>query len=428
MPESRYKPITPSRYKPIDIVKEYEQKLFTSLCIPSTAHAYSLCVEYMKNWAQDKFAPKYFKSVYVDGKHIFDDFRRMSKDELLKREKPALAIIPQIDYTFDRDHLDMNLGGIDLIMNRCNHKDAFFKDLARKTYIGITMESILMNFTYRIKVSTRSQATDLLKFMKMAFRVNQTQGRDVDMDFHVPYKLMLQLAADCGFKVVNNTIPDILGFMYYLNKHSELPFLYKLRNANGRYEFFMRVKDLYVHITTNDISCDDGERDGHVMTNFIVEMQAAVRFPCPKFYSYFSYNNHDHIRVTENDGTFTNYGYDITKVPIINAKGWSQFMTTAYTEEDTKNVLTIDFNELVGDLRTVLEYDKQIFISPSTFMDIKLFNNFKEKDIIVDWDKMTITTKAPVDDKISYIAFYVDLEYMNTQLTNIEAYNKNRLK
>jgi len=265
--------------------------------------------------------------------------------------------------------------------------------------------------------------------MKQAYKVGLTQGKDVSMDFHVPTPLMLQIAIDCGFSVKNNKVVDIIGFMYYLNKNSQLPFLYKLRGVNQTYEFFIRLEAMYVHISTTDITMDDGERVGKLMDNYSIEMTATVRFPSPKYYAYYSLAVHDNIKIQGTDGSYNVYGLAMSKVPIVNEKGWNQFMTTEYIDDTTpkKDPIVIKFNDLIGDIRNIIDYTKSIYISPDIFIQIKLYNEFKEIGIKVNWLDYTITTDVPLTVQDSFIVFYVDLNYMNTQLVNLEGYNKNRL-
>jgi len=419
---------TPSNMKEITIEKMVGEKLFTNLCIPSTIHSYSLCIEYIKKWFLEKFDSTYFKSIHVDGKHIFDDYRRFNKTEMLKRQKPALAIVPTIDNDFDREKVDLSVFGLDMFIQRSGYDNAFFKDKSKKVYLGIIMEAISMNYTFRVKVSTRSQAIDLLKFMRMAFRIGVTQGKDIDMDFHIPYDLMIRLAGDSGFIVdKDNTIVDIVGFLCYLNKNSQIPFLYKMRNINGNNEFFIRIKDLYVHISTPDINSDDGEREGVLMTNFIIEMQSTVRFPCPKFYTYFSHKEHEELKYKNDDGSINSYLINLANIPDVNSKGWNQFMSTECEENDLSTILEIHFEDLIGDLRDIIEYTKSLYLSPSLFMDIKLFNDNIEKDISIDWENMLLKTKKLMTNTISHISIYVDTEYMNDQLINMKKYNESRL-
>lgn len=415
-------------FRPAKLVREYEQRLFGSLCLPSTAQSYSMCIEYVKGWFMSKFKQEYFKSVYLDGKHISEDFRRLSKTEMLKRLKPALVITPSIDLSFDRERLDMYYGGLDNYLNMCSHKDAFYKDKSRDVCIGTTLEMIMMNFNFKIKVSTRMQAIDLYKFMKQAFRVGTTHGKDVDMDFHVPKSLMLQLAEDCGFAIKDNEVVKPIEFIGYVNKWSVLPFTYKYTSDRGHREFFVRMKDVYVHLSPSEINCDDGEREGQIMSNFNVDMQVAVRFPCPKFYAYFSYKQHDTLQIKDHDGTLFSYSTNFGNIPTLNSKGWGQLLYTQYMETDRTKPMKIEFGEIMGDIREVVDHTKKMFLSPDLFIEIKLYNNLKERSLKVDWDNYIITMNELMEDEISYIVVFVDIKYLNNQIINMKEYKKNRLK
>ena len=65
-------------------------KLHDYISIPSEVHVYSLGIEYMKNWFLEQFSTDYFKTVYVNGKHIFDDYRRFNRERLTKQVKSRL--------------------------------------------------------------------------------------------------------------------------------------------------------------------------------------------------------------------------------------------------------------------------------------------------------------------------------------------------
>ena len=241
----------------IQLSKKRELKLLSSLVVPSNIHALSISVEYMKKWFLSKFHQDYFKpeSIYIDGKHIFDDMRRFDKTKVIKRTNPALGIFPVPDYTYDRETIDQSLGGLDIYIRRSNYEDSFFKDYDNKLFIQSRFEANLINFTFKVRLDTRAQQIDLFKFMKLAFRVGATQGEYIDMDFHVPLTLMLQLAYDAGFEIDldNQGIINNIEFLGYLNKRSEVPFLYKLRCINGRDEYFIRIEGLYTHIKATDI-------------------------------------------------------------------------------------------------------------------------------------------------------------------------------
>ena len=53
---------------------EYAKKLYARLALPSYVHGYSLAIEYMTKWFEDGFDKDYLKSIYIDGKHVIDDY------------------------------------------------------------------------------------------------------------------------------------------------------------------------------------------------------------------------------------------------------------------------------------------------------------------------------------------------------------------
>ena len=102
----KYRPINFDNLVPIQITTTQQQKMFKNLCIPSAMHAYSVGVEFFKQWVLNKFDPKYFKTVYVDGKHLFDDFSKINELDLVKKGKPAIGFFPNIDIDYNREGIE----------------------------------------------------------------------------------------------------------------------------------------------------------------------------------------------------------------------------------------------------------------------------------------------------------------------------------
>jgi hypothetical protein len=243
---------------------------------------------------------------------------------------------------------------------------------------------------------------------------------------------MLRVAIDSGFEVKDNQVIDMIGFMYYLNKHSYLPFMYKYRSIKGKYEYFIKAPEMYVHIKTTDINVDDGEREGQLMNNYIVDMTSTLRFPVPLFYAYYSLDIHEFAKHQKMDGTYSFYELCASDIPKVNNKGWNQYMTTEYLDDEdnykAKNPVKIDLSELfTGELIDLINYTKSIFISPSVFIDIKLYNNCTEIDTKMDWSTCTLSTTKAVDDLKSIIVIYTDLKYANEQKINLQKLKDSRI-
>lgn len=411
-------------YRKYEPKRIHQIRLNSDISVPSTIHGYSLGVEYMKRWFLDKFDKEYFKTVFVAGKSVFDDYRKLSKKELLTVEKPALAINPALDVDYNREYVDMYPGGLKNFARRtCTYDKGFFKDEESNTYLGLHLRLMRINFNIRARVKTRAQQIDLLEYMRLAFKIGSTNSEYVDMDFHVPKEIIICLARDNGFEVDGNgKVKDVIGFLQYLNSHSGFPFMYKLRTINGNNEYFIKVPHLSMHIDcTNNLSIDEGERQGQLDNNFHVEMDCQLRFPVPQFYAYYT----DHTIVLEKKLKRELLGLynlsDVYQTPEVNDKQWGLLMDTEW-ENDEYYLDEIEFKELIDGVtfKKVLEHTRNIGLSPAIFMDIHLYNNFKEIPIEIDWENYKIIVKSVLESKFSKIAIYADKLYINEQLLQIE--------
>lgn len=432
-----------SNFKPIsieDIRKEHSKTLYRSICVPSTVQSYSLCIEYMKNWFLSKFSPDTFKSIYIEGKNIYDDFRSMTKLELLKRQKPALSITPSISWDFNNENIDSYPYGMDLYVQMGKFKNSFFSCPSTNSYMGIGMETIFMTFNFKIKVETRSQQLDLYKFIKLACRVGFTNGEDVDLDFHIPYALMMQLAKDNGFEVYakdnkEEYIKDIPKFLRWLNTRSVLPFLYKYRTLNGKNEFFIRMRKMYVHIRPTDLSADDGEREGQLTNNFTLDLSTEVRFPAPKMYSYYSNNEHKIQTVygawyQPNCPVTTCYTFKGSDIPDTNKYGWPLYMSTTYEsdDDDINKVLKINISKLLeGDIQDCINQCINSGISPSIFCDMMFYNGGEYMNGEINWTNFEFTSTNPIRSIGTYIGVYIDSSYVSNYILNKSGY-KDRIR
>ena len=422
-----------SNLKPIDMSdfnRQHSKTLYRSICVPSTVQAYSLCIEYVKSWFLSKFPQDTFKSVYIDGKNIYDDFRSLSKLDLLKRQKPALTITPSISWDFNNENIDSYPYGMDLYTQTGRFKNSFFNSPSNSSYMGIGMETMLMRFNFRLKLETRAQQLDMFKFIKMACRIGFTCGEDVDLDFHIPYTLMIQLAKDNGFEVqsetisegnIKDTIKNIPGFLRWLNMHSSLPFLYKHRTLNGNNEFFLRMRNMYVHLRPQDISADDGEREGQMTNNFGIEFSVEARFPAPKMYAYYSDNTHKLKTVygawyQPNGPVSTCYTFKGSVIPDKNKYNWPLLMSTTYEDDEDRLgfPLEVDFSELLeGDMGDCIKDCLRKGISPSIFCDFIFYNGGDYIYGKFDWESLKFISNTPIRATGTFIGVYIDNDYLN---------------
>ncbi|MDD3122073.1 MAG: hypothetical protein PHC62_00995 [Candidatus Izemoplasmatales bacterium] len=396
-------------------------ELFGSLSIPSEVHGYSIGVEFMKEWLINKFPKDHFKTVYINGKNVMDDFRRFNKEKILTIEKPALAIVPSINVDYDRDNLDLELGGRDVLVRASkSYKDAFFSDFDNNLFVGIQLKQLEMPFNFRIRVSTRAQQLDTANFLKMACRVGATQKHFLSMDFHIPMDLILAIAGKMKFEIREQKIVNIVEFLQYLNSHSLVPITYKYRTINGHSEFFIRLDNVYTHISNLDqLSLDDGTRSGHIDNNFHIEMNSILKIVVPSYYFFYSNTKYNTTYEQLSSSLEALYTYRSIEPPNKNNKGWDQYLSTEWAE-DNGFISTIPFKELFegGKLLDVIEYTKTLGVSPSIFLDFSLYAETKEMvDYQIDWDKMELVVNKQIMDEACKITIYIDKGYYNEQVT-----------
>lgn len=404
------------------------------ISIPSTVHGYSLAVEYMRHWVVDSYPKGFWKTIHVGGKHVYSDYRDFKKIQQ-QVEKPAVAILPSMNTEYNRENVDLIQGGLNIYTRRSPHyDDRFFSDKANNLHIGIMFKEMEMPFQIRMRVKSKPQQLDLLEYTRINCRIGSTQTHFVDMDCHVPYDIIMSLAIDAGFEVAKDEngiyrIVDLVSFLNYLNAHSKLPFLYKLRTVNGKCEFFVRIKHCYLRISCLEgIQIDDGERQGSLESNFHIEFNATLYFSVPSVYSYYSMAEH-RIMNKEVGDIKAMYQIISVKPPKTNEKGWDQYLTTQWID-DEKHIKTIPFNELLGnsDLQRVMKHVIDMGLSPAMFMDVKLYNGQQDIPIYIDWDKYEIAVHRDMKEKESDIAIYADLLFINNTLRNLDNMDKDRIK
>ena len=411
-------------YRKYERKKIHEYHLNSDISIPSTVHGYSLGIEYIKKWFLDKFDKDYFKTIFVDGKSVFDDYRKLSRTELLAIEKPAVAIKSVLDVDYNRDDVDRYPGGIKNFARRtCTYDKGFFRDYDNNTFVGMHLRLMKINFNFRVRVKTRAQQIDAFEFMKIAFRNGSTHQEYVDMDFHVPKEIIICLAKDSGYEVdEKGKVKDIIGFLKYLNAHSGFPFMYKLRTINGNNEFFIKVSHLFMHINCLDpLSMDDGERQGQLDNNFHIDMNCELKLPVPQFYAYYTDHTIELEKKLKRDLLGLYNLSEVYQVPEVNEKKWELLISPDWVNDDYY-LDSIEFGELLDrpDLQKLLKHTKCMGLSPAIFLDIQLYNNFKNIPIEIDWDNYTILVKRVLRDKESKVAIYADRGYINEQLLVLE--------
>ncbi len=422
--------------------KMFQAQLYQSICVPSTIHAYSCGVEYMRDWFLSHFRDNYFKYIYVNGKNLYLDFKQFNKEQMLVREKPMLAVIPTLDTDFDNDTGSLYELPTNIWRRNRNFQRSFYQDKKNNIFVAMEAELMVMNFDFRIRLESRSQQLDLWNYMKLEFRVGATESHHIAIDFHIPSSIIFAIAELAHFELVkdldNNPVRlrEPYKFLRYLNSNSGIPITYKLRSLNGKNEFFMRYPDIPIHIALQDkIDVDTGEQAAMISKNYELSMSARLRMPCPQYYALYSTSEiYRDLNLSEgSDVTIGLYNIKITEVPELNKRGWDQMINTEYCEDDfpTEYPYKIDISPLFprDGVGKVIEDSLSMCISPEVFLETHVFNSGYEIPVKVEYnslDDIFIVIDKPIQSLRTYIVIYIDLKYVNTRLTELDRLNETR--
>lgn len=424
---------------PIAFVKSYSKDLKTNLLTPSRNQSYSCCIEYISRWFYSKFADDFFKQKHLDIEHILNQRLHYRTRELLTTNKPAVSISVNIDTNYNRELLDQYNWGADLYNNRARYKDVFFRDKDRSLGIALTMEMLLLTFSFKMLFAEQGIQMDVANRINLLFRSGSTQKSYADIDFHIPDELLIQLAEDTNNFVCPCTgkILDAEAFVRYFNQHSQLILYYKFDASKHKMQYFLRIPRCVIHIKVNEVQVNEGDRVGNIRNNFEVSFDCQVRFPSPKFYAYLSLKERaDTLCMSQLDErSFGVLVSSLAQIPYKNEKGWARKVETMYLFDepqeisDVKNgkLMHIDFGEMIGDLRNAIELTKSMAISPDAFLDLRVYNYFKRVPTSIDWNAYRINFLDKISSCECCIVLYIDGAYYANIITALKEYDKNRI-
>lgn len=413
------------------------RNLHANLALPSYVHGYSLAIQYMHNWFKSKFPNDFFRGgIYIDGKNVLDDYKRLNDyamKNIVKGQNPRARIAPVVQYDYDREGLDVYLGSPNVYLRRSKFQDSFFKDPERDLFLGFVPRGLRMDFSFKVRLNSRSEQLDTYNMMELYFRNGSTQSEYISVDFHVPKHIVHHIAEKAGFEIVNDQVVDVIDFINYLNRHSSLPFLFKMRSINQQSEYFIRVNNVYTHIAVRDkLQLDDGERDGKLDFNFHVEMAATLDIPIPHYYAFYSAEEmKSELIVKETTDCVAVYSINIFDIPEEDEHGWQNISETSYQAD--KGETEIDMSSIFsGDnlLTRAIAHELTNFVSPYKFCNIKIFRQndvARSVDFDFDWETKVAKLHNPEDEGVLDLVIYCDMEYVNSLNIELGNYNKTRL-
>ena len=159
-------------------------------------------------------------------------------------------------------------------------------------------------------------------------------------------------------------------------------------------------------------------------------MPVQVHIGMPKLYAYMSHNKYQNVIETEDVEGIVLYDIKLPTIPDTNNKGWTRYLETEVYEDNVDKPLRIEFSELFegSKIEKLIKYNNEAYITSSIFIDMKLYNDGDEVEYSINWTKQVLETRYPVKQYSSYLVVYVDLEYVNNQLINMDRLYADRVR
>ena len=398
-------------------------------------HQYDLIVGFVKKWILSVVGENYFKNIYVNESIAYKRLKRKSQTDLLKYDNPQIAIIPRIDFNYNRDNIDLYQKGLNTLqLNRID--ESIIKDFENNSFIGLKTRQIKIDFDIKIKLSTKIQQLKLYELLKIGLKAGSTQDIYEESTFQIPFELINDMYYGLfDKKIESNNLEDTKKIVDYINSHSIAPVKYDLDLSNGTYQFYIDVEEFNHHISfLDEISIDDGEREGQSYTNFMIDFSFSIYSPCPMFYYWFysdksKINNYvysyDSTKIKDNNETLE-FSDIIKPITIPNKLNNHELYISTQITDVKKGDFIMSISEVKNGLgfadqiQKSIEYCISRKINPCVFISFLALYQGIKKEIEVDWygDKLIIKD-IPRDCTLDFV-IYVDKLYINKIISDIK--------
>lgn len=410
-------------------------RIESSMIIPHAAHGYAIGVEYVRDWFLSLFGDtmdkeekkRFFKTIWVNGRHVMDNYKSYSSISLIKKAKPMVAFTPVPDMQYDRENIDVYYGNKDMYLRKFNHTKSFFKDYVNNIFLGMNVRDLRIGFQIKCRVETLAQQMNLYRKIEMYGNCGRTHYEYITADFHIPKEVIMNIAHHAGFEYTVKDgvfkLKDQAGFVAYLNKHSKFPITYKMRGMTGNNEYFMRVPNVWVHMNkTNKLDMASGNPQGQTLTDFDIDWDVELTIKVPSFYVYGSAKT-AFVDIPLEEDSLQHIGLwtlRVLDVPQINSKGWNLYFSTTYEYDESEldlEEVEIDISSFFTEpiIKVMIESNLELNISPEQFLSISVFNFANTAECWMDWEKEVLHVRNNKDGKICF-ACYLDTEYRNKQM------------
>lgn len=369
----------------------------------STSTTYGNVSCAIKELILSKFPYDYFNYINISSELAFRNIKRQfgrnTDNEMKKRVKPYLIIKP----TYSVSQTDQFLYDIPLTKNFDNIEYGvdkrylfyIFKDVDNGYNLKYKMNRDRIEFDVTITVSTLHQQLDLYKAILNQFVWERPYIYRTALEAMIPRSMINYIATLSGIGTDAGYEPIMIQ---YLNKISQYPITYKMKNVTAQDEFFMYYNhDMIVNFT--DFSIDEGSKKNMVDDAYNITFRVSAEFNLPGLF--ILEGNSDKLYTLKAELVSRDV-YDDSKsefIPLFTLSnfysrypsyrnGFRLYTTSIFNIEDNgKGKDELDINPLFEqDILTVIKENIKYNMPVNTIIEVLIIKDNKELEMKKDWD------------------------------------------
>lgn len=393
----------------------------------SISHTYGNALAYIEKWLIDLFPKDLFKTIHVNSK-IAHRQLKSTPHEFTKKLKPMFIIRPRIDYDGERF-----LKGTMLTDRRTalynqwgeGHLEPFFIDYDKKIAIKYQLTRSVMYADVILVFSTLMQQINFMQYIQNVITIGIPFNLSTMFESYISQEMLLMLSELSGIPLYDKS-GSTKEFLDYMQQHSIYPITYKLQGSTGTREFY-RYYPVTIDTLIDSLSCDEGEKTGHVMSSYQVSFTVRMEFFSSGFYFLFS-DNINKLKYQPPTFEDSDTVVPIFTDPILHEDlnlhpGWTLYQTASCILDETNQDISYE-SMTNASIRAIIDYHKKNGLPCFDFIDIKIRMQgellLAGKDYDIDFENMVIKFHNSSYGYFTYRIFvYINIEYVNNMIKKL---------
>ena len=393
----------------------------------SASHTYGNALAFIENWLINLFPEGLFKSVYVNSRIAHRELKS-TPHEFLKKMKPMFIIRPRVAIDEDQKFLAntpiiKRMGDLYSTYGSTN-LEPFFFDGEKEIAIKYHLNRYVMYADVILMFDTFMEALNYAHYFTESTRIDIPFNLKTCMESYISQEMLEMVSEITGIPLYDED-GSTRNFVEYMNGHSIYPITYKLQKSTKTREFY-RYYPATIDTVITDFRTDDGEKFGHVTSNYQITFTVRMEFFGTGFYYLFSDKCHEvkkPIIDKESSVLIPVYTDVLLEEDLHLRQGWNHYTDASIMLEKKED--TLCFESLLNQsIKRAIHYHIKNGLPMFDLIDIIIRKQGKPliygKEYTIDFEKLEINFN--VDDYMFYtyhIIICINTKYMNDLIKDI---------